>query len=257
MNLDLAGKVVVVTGASGGIGSTIARQFLEHDCKIALLARDKDRLERVSNKLKEDFDSENIAAFSVDCAVEKNLNETISAIIKKWAKINIAVANIGDGRSEQSFVPSNTSFKNAFETNFETAVNLTRTTQEELRKTRGNLLFISSIAGLEMIGAPTDYSIAKSALIMLSKQLSHKLAPEIRVNCIAPGNIFFAGGRWEELMKSNGDSVAAMIKDSVPLQRFGTPEEVASAAVFLCSPQAAFITGACLTIDGGQTVASH
>lgn len=257
MNLDLAGKVVVVTGASGGIGSTIARQFLEHDCKIALLARDKDRLERVSNKLKEDFDSKNIAAFSVDCAVEKNLNETISAIIKKWAKINIAVANIGDGRSEQSFVPSNTSFKNAFETNFETAVNLTRTTQEELRKTRGNLLFISSIAGLEMIGAPTDYSIAKSALIMLSKQLSHKLAPEIRVNCIAPGNIFFAGGRWEELMKSNGDSVAAMIKDSVPLQRFGTPEEVASAAVFLCSPQAAFITGACLTIDGGQTVASH
>lgn len=257
MNLDLAGKVVVVTGASGGIGSTIARQFLEHDCKIALLARDKDRLERVSNKLKEDFDSENIAAFSVDCAVEKNLNETISAIIKKWAKINIAVANIGDGRSEQSVVPSNTSFKNAFETNFETAVNLTRTTQEELRKTRGNLLFISSIAGLEMIGAPTDYSIAKSALIMLSKQLSHKLAPEIRVNCIAPGNIFFAGGRWEELMKSNADSIAAMIKDSVPLQRFGTPEEVASAAVFLCSPQAAFITGVCLTIDGGQTVASH
>lgn len=257
MNLDLAGKVVVVTGASGGIGSTIARQFLEHDCKIALLARDKDRLERVSNKLKEDFDSKNIAAFSVDCAVEKNLNETISAIIKKWAKINIAVANIGDGRSEQSVVPSNTSFKKAFETNFETAVNLTRTTQEELRKTRGNLLFISSIAGLEMIGAPTDYSIAKSALIMLSKQLSHKLAPEIRVNCIAPGNIFFAGGRWEELMKSNGESVAAMIKDSVPLQRFGTPEEVASAAVFLCSPQAAFITGACLTIDGGQTVASH
>lgn len=58
-------------------------------------------------------------------------------------------------------------------------------------------------------------------------------------------------------MKSNGESVAAMIKDSVPLQRFGTPEEVASAAVFLCSPQAAFITGVCLTIDGGQTVASH
>lgn len=85
-------------------------------------------------------------------------------------------------------------FQKAFETNFETAVNLTRTTQEELRKTRGNLLFISSIAGLEMIGAPTDYSIAKSALIMLSKQLSHKLAPEIRVNCIAPGNIFLQVG---------------------------------------------------------------
>ena len=92
---------------------------------------------------------------------------------------------------------------------------------------------------------------------MLSKQLSHKLAPEIRVNCIAPGNIFFKGGRWEELMKINRDSVNAMIKDSVPLRRFGTPEDVANAAVFLCSPQAGFITGTCLTVDGGQTVASH
>jgi 3-oxoacyl-[acyl-carrier protein] reductase len=94
-------------------------------------------------------------------------------------------------------------------------------------------------------------------LITLSKQLAHKLAPEIRVNSIAPGNIYFAGGRWEELIESNGESVKEMIRDSVPLQRFGTPEEVASAAVFLCSPRATFITGACLTIDGGQTVSSH
>ena len=92
---------------------------------------------------------------------------------------------------------------------------------------------------------------------MLAKQLSHKLAPEIRVNCIAPGNILFAGGRWEELKKSNSESVNAMIKESVPLQRFGSPEDVASVAVFLCSPRAAFITGTCLTVDGGQTTASH
>jgi 3-oxoacyl-[acyl-carrier protein] reductase len=257
MNLDLAGKVVVVTGASGGIGSTIARQFLEQGCKVALLARDKDRLEGTSNKLRSDFDPKNVVSISVDCGIEKHLNDAISEIKNAWSKIDIAVANIGDGRSEQIAIPSSKSFKNAFETNFETAVNLARATQNELCKTRGNLLFISSIAGLEVTGAPTDYSIAKAALIMLSKQLSQKLAPEIRVNCIAPGNIFFTGGRWEELLKSNGESIDAMIKDSVPLQRFGTPEDVANAAVFLCSPLAAFITGACLTIDGGQTVASR
>ena len=257
MNLDLAGKVVVVTGASGGIGSTIARQFLEQGCKVALLARDKDRLEGTSNKLGSDFDPKNVVSISVDCGIEKRLNDAISAIKNAWSKIKFVVANIGDGRSEQIAIPSSKSFKNAFETNFETAVNLARATQNELCKTRGNLLFISSIAGLEVTGAPTDYSIAKAALIMLSKQLSQKLAPEIRVNCIAPGNIFFTGGRWEELLKSNGESIDAMIKDSVPLQRFGTPEDVANAAVFLCSPLAAFITGACLTIDGGQTVASR
>ena len=257
MNLDLAEKVVVVTGATGGIGLAIAQQFLKEDCKVALLARDTGRLERTSNKLGRDFDTKNIISISVDCGIERNFNEAISTIKNTWSKIDIAVANIGDGKSEQIAIPSSESFKNAFETNFQTAVNLARATQDELRKTRGNLLFISSIAGLEVIGAPTDYSIAKSALTALSKQLAHKLAPEIRVNCIAPGNIFFAGGRWEELIESNSESVHAMIKDSVPLERFGTPEEVANAVVFLCSPRAAFITGACLTIDGGQTVASR
>ncbi len=257
MNFNLAGKVVVVTGASGGIGSSVSRQFLEHGCKVALLARDADRLERTLKKLVEDFNPEIILSLPVDCAVEHDLTGAISTIVETWSKIDIAIANIGDGKSEQNAVPSGTSFKKTFETNFETATNLSRATQDELRKTNGNLLFISSIAGLEVLGAPTDYSVAKAALIMLSKQLSHKLAPNIRVNCIAPGNIYFPGGRWEELMKSNRDSVSAMIKDSVPLQRFGTPEDVANAAVFLCSPQAAFITGACLSVDGGQTVASH
>lgn len=71
-----------------------------------------------------------------------------------------------------------------------TAELLSRVTEPHLRKSRGNLLFVSSIAGLEVIGAPTDYSMAKAALLMFAKQLSHKLAPEVRVNCIAPGNIF-------------------------------------------------------------------
>ena len=257
MNLDLAGKVVVVSGASGGIGSSIAQHFLEQGCRVALLARDIERLERTLKKLSEYFDPEIILSLPVDCTIEYDLVDAISTIVGTWSKIDIAIANIGDGRSEPDAIPSGTSFKKTFETNFETATNFARATQDELRKTHGNLLFISSIAGLEALGAPTDYSIAKAAVIMLSKQLSHKLAPEIRVNCIAPGNIFFTGGRWEELMKLNRDSVTAIIKDSVPMQRFGTPEDVANAAVFLCSPQAAFITGTCLAVDGGQTVASH
>lgn len=257
MDLDLAEKVVVVSGATGGIGLAIAQQFLEEGCMVALLARDIDRLERTSNKLNRNHDPKNIISISVDCGIEKQLNDAISKIKNTWSKIDIAIANIGDGRSENVAIPSSESFKNAFETNLQTAINLARATQDELRRSHGNLLFISSIAGLEVIGAPTDYSIAKSALTALSKQLAHKLAPEIRVNCISPGNIFFTGGRWEELIKSDGESVQTMIRDTVPLEKFGTPEDVANAAVFLCSPRAAFITGSSLTIDGGQTVASR
>jgi 3-oxoacyl-[acyl-carrier protein] reductase len=117
------------------------------------------------------------------------------------------------------------------------------------------LLFVSSIAGLQVTGAPTDYSVAKAALVMLSKQLSHKFAPNIRVNCIAPGNIYFPGGRWEELLKSDPVTTETMLKTKVPLNRFGTPEEVANAVVFLSSDSASFITGSCLTVDGGQTSA--
>lgn len=250
-------KVAFIGGASGGIGSAISRQFLQQGYRVALVGRGNEKLMKLAETLGSEFGSENLFSMVADCNEESEINSVVKSTVARWSRLDAVIANIGDGRGEQNAVPSSASFKKAFETNFETATNFARATQDELRKTHGNLLFISSIAGLEVIGAPTDYAVAKAALIMLSKQLSHKLAPEIRVNCIAPGNIFFKGGRWEELMKINRDSVNAMIKDSVPLQRFGTPEDVANAAVFLCSPQAGFITGTCLTVDGGQTVASH
>ena len=118
MNLDLAGKVVVVSGASGGIGSSIARHFLEQGCRVALLARDNERIERTLKKLSEDFDPEIILSLPVDCTIEYDLADAISTIVGTWSKIDIAIANIGDGRSEQDAIPSSTSFKKTFETNF-------------------------------------------------------------------------------------------------------------------------------------------
>ena len=90
-------------------------------------------------------------------------------------------------------------------------------------------------------------------MIGLAKNLSRKLAPDIRVNVIAPGNIYFEGGSWEKKMKNDKKNVENMINTQVPMKRFGKPEEVADAAVFLCSNKAKFITGTTLVIDGGQT----
>jgi 3-oxoacyl-[acyl-carrier protein] reductase len=123
-----------------------------------------------------------------------------------------------------------------------------------MKKSKGVLLFISSIAGMEAFGAPTDYSTAKSAIIALAKNMARKLAPNIRVNVIAPGNVYFEGGSWDEKIKQDKIRVDEIIKSTVPMNRFATPQEIADSAVFLCSNRASFITGTTLVVDGGQTV---
>ena len=123
-----------------------------------------------------------------------------------------------------------------------------------LLESQGTLLFISSIAGMEAFGAPTGYSTAITAIIALSKNMARKLAPGVRVNVIAPGNVYFKGGSWDEKIQQDKKRVDEIIKSTVPMNRFAIPQEIADSAVFLCSDRASFITGTTLVIDGGQTV---
>jgi 3-oxoacyl-[acyl-carrier protein] reductase len=118
----------------------------------------------------------------------------------------------------------------------------------------GSVLFISSIVAVEATAAPLPYSAAKAALNNYAKNLARQLgAQKVRVNTIAPGNILFAGGSWERRLEDRPEAVEAMLKTEVPLQRFGTVEEIASLACYLCSEKAGFATGACYVMDGGQT----
>ncbi len=123
-----------------------------------------------------------------------------------------------------------------------------------LQESKGCLLFISSIAAMEAFGAPVDYSTAKTAVAALAKNMARKLAKEVRINVLAPGNVYFEGGSWDEKIKQEPERVKSIIESTVPMNRFGTPDEMADAAVFLCSERAAFITGSILVVDGGQTV---
>ncbi|MBM3393089.1 MAG: SDR family oxidoreductase [Betaproteobacteria bacterium] len=254
MDLGLDGKRVLIAGASRGIGLAMAEGFLREGAQVALMARSVTHLAEVVARLAGEYGPERVQSLPADCADEAAWPAILRQLQSTWMGLDVAIANVGDGRSVPDALPGATQFARTWRTNFITAEQTARATFPLLEVSGGCLLFVSSIAGLETTGAPTDYSVAKSALLALSKQLARKLAPRVRVNCLAPGNVYFPGGSWDAKIQADPKRVRGLIETTVPLGRFAKPEEMADAAVFLCSDRASFITGACLVVDGGQTV---
>jgi len=245
---------VLVTGASKGIGLAIATHFLDEGANVFLVARGKEQLHAATCELISTYGEYRVLSESCDCTDQVAVEKLSGSIVDKWGGVDIVVENIGDGRSVPDPVPSLEHWQRTWNTNFESALLTTRVVLPMLQESRGCLLFISSITGLEAFGAPVDYSTAKSAIVAFSKNLARKVADKVRVNVIAPGNINFPGSAWDEKIKIDEDRVEQIIKTTVPMQRFGSPDEIASASVFLCSERASFITGSVMVVDGGQTV---
>lgn len=255
MDLNLSSKKVLVTGASRGIGLAIAENFLQEGAKACLVSRGSHALFENEKRFQEVYGDVNVFACKCDCTKIESLNTLKNVIEGKWSTLDIVIVNVGDGRGVPDPLPDDEQWKKVWNSNFESALQTARTFLPMLKEAKGCLLFISSITGLEAFGAPTDYSTAKTAIIALAKNMARKLAPDqIRVNVIAPGNVYFEGGPWDEKIQQSKKQVAEIIKSTVPMNRFATPHEIADSAVFLCSERASFITGATLVVDGGQTV---
>jgi len=254
VDLRLSGKKVLVTGSSQGIGAAIAIGFLDEGADVVIVSRTSDKLLALECNLKERYGDNRILSMTCDCTDIESLNALKNFIIKEWGGLDCVVANIGDGRSVSDVIPSDEQWKNTWNSNFESVLQTSRIFLPLLEESKGSLLFISSITALEAFGAPVDYSTAKTAVVAFSKNIARKVARDVRVNVLAPGNVNFPGGSWDVKIKSDPERVKKLIKNTVPMNRFGTPEEIADAAIFLCSERASFITGSVLVIDGGQTV---
>lgn len=255
MELGLAGKVVYVAGSSRGIGLGISRAFLAEGSSVVLVARTARTLEVARATLASSFGSGRVLVCAGDLADAAFCERSLSEAVERFGGLDVLVANVGGGTDVAGWNVPAAEFDRVFTQNFSISQRLAQAAVPRLLGRLGaSLIFVSSVAGVEVVGAPLSYTAAKSAVASYAKALSRALGPEgVRVNVVAPGNVLFAGGRWERRLAEGGDALLETIRRDVPLGRFGTPEEVAAAVVFLASAPASFITGSCLLVDGGQS----
>lgn len=244
-------RVFLVAGSSRGIGRAIAASLLREGARVCITGRDRDSLDRAQRALGEPDSS---MAYAGDLSVPSQIAAVYSSIVEAWGRIDGVVANLGTGSGKIGWDQTSDDWERAMTTNFRASTMLAQAAIPYLSGRGGSIVFIASIAGVEASAAPLPYSAAKAALINYSKNLAREVAAlQIRVNCVAPGNVLFAGGSWERRLETNREIAMQMISREVPLGRFGGVDEIADVVAFLSSSRSSFITGSCIVADGGQT----
>ncbi|MCV2885437.1 SDR family oxidoreductase [Aestuariibacter sp. AA17] len=253
MDLCLQGKKVLIFGGSKGIGLASAKMFLEEGAYVCLVARDEAKLKTVTQQLAKDFGHERILWYTADCTIEDKVKASFEYVLSNWKTIHTVVSCIGDGHSSSDAISEEAQWQSIWKVNFDSIRFICRAALKWICPDKGSIVFVSSIAGLESIGAPTDYSTAKSAISTFVKNVARKTQPGLRINVIAPGNVLVKGGRWEQRLKESENEVTSLINRTVPMKRFGRPEEIANFILFAASECSSFMTGSTIVVDGGQT----
>lgn len=254
MDLGLEGKHIVVTASSSGIGSAIAESFLKEGADVFINGREEKKLNKAVSEYQQLYEENHVSGFCGDICTEEALYAWKKIIEEKVGSIDALIVNLGSGKPLGNDRLDEREWEQLLEINLFSAVRCVRVFKPLLEQgINPCIIFISSIAACERGAAPYAYAAAKNGIRSLNKYLSADYAQYgIRVNCVLPGNVYFDGGRWEELRKENEAGVDNFIAENVPLRRFAKPEEIADAVVFLASERSLFTTGAELVIDGGQ-----
>jgi 3-oxoacyl-[acyl-carrier protein] reductase len=247
MDLGLAGRVALVTGASRGIGAAIAAGLAAEGCRVAICARTPETLQETAARI--GADGAEVLPLAADLTTTGEAERVVRETIGHFGGLDILVNNLGGGRAGDT----DEAWDFTLDVNLGVAVRATRAAiPQKKEQRRGVILIVSSVSGWQVGGSPA-YNAAKAAEIMYARSLGKDLGPfGIRANAVSPGSIMFPGGGWARRQERDAETIADFIARDMPLGRFGTPEEIANVTVFLASDRASLVTGANIAVDGCQ-----
>jgi len=248
MKFDLNGKIAIVTGASQGIGETIAVEMAKSGANVFCLARNKNALDSTINKIISNGDK--ASAYSCDISDNEQFNNIVTDIFKEYGSIDILVNNAGITNDTLLMRMSDDQWDSVLNINLKGSFTCTRSViKYMMKKKSGRIINITSIVGLTGNAGQANYAASKAGLIGMTKSIAKEVASRgITANCIAPGWIETA------MTEQLSDDVKNKFLSQIPTGKIGYPKDIANTVIFLASKEAEYITGQTITVDGGRII---